>query len=192
MNELQEYKDLYHDELNIAENLNSKITNSITLLTIIGTANVLLLSNLFPIENTIWSIIYLVVCIANIIIFVFTIYHFLKAYTGRVYNYFSIRKIQNSCNQYKENILFKIKTTNYDINNIDQSSITDVINKKMEYWIINEYLNCATFNRTVNAEKSQKLYKLTHSIIINIIIVFISFVLYIVKINLGGLFNYVE
>lgn len=158
MNKLQEYKDLYHDELNIAENLNSKITNSITLLTIIGTANVLLLSNLFPLENTKWSIIYLFICIANIIVFIFTIHHFVKAYMGRVYNYFSLRNIQNSCKQYKENILLQIETKGYDIDNIDKSSITDVINKQMECWIINEYLHCATFNRTVNSEKSQKLY----------------------------------
>lgn len=79
MNELQEYKDLYHDELHIAENLNSKITNSITLLTIIGTANVLLLKDLFPIENTIWSIAYIIICIINIVAFARTIIPFCES-----------------------------------------------------------------------------------------------------------------
>lgn len=67
-----------------------------------------------------------------------------------------------------------------------------IIDKKMEYWTTKEYLSCAILNRLANAAKSQELYKLTRTIIINIIIVFINFMLYIVKINLGGLFNYVE
>ena len=189
MNELQEYKDLYHDELNIAENLNSKITNSITLLTIIGTANVLLLKSLFPIENTIWSIAYIFICIINIIAFARTVYRFVKAYTGRVYNYFHVKEIQKKCEQYQENILSELKSQNCKI---DETDIRDIIDKKMEYWTTNEYLSCAILNRLANASKSQELYKLTRTIIINIIIVFISFILYIVKINLGGLFNYVE
>lgn len=190
MNELQEYKDLYHDELNIAENLNSKITNSITLLTIIGTANVLLLKSLFPIENTIYSIIYLLICIVNIIMFLKTVYRFVKAHTGRVYNYFYLKDIQNKGIQYKKIIIEELKSKNI---NADSESIADAVNKKIEYWIIKEYAGCAKFNRKVNAEKSQELYKLTRSIIYNIILVFVSFIFYIIKINLvGGLFNYVE
>ena len=186
MNELQEYKDLYHDELQMTEYLNSKITNSITFLTIIGTANVLLLKNLFPIEASFWSIFYLIICLTNIIIFLFTVYRFVKAYTGHTYLYFYITDIMSKCEQFKKNILKQIKSQDFDV---AEEKIIPIVNKKRENWIIKEYLRCAEFNRASNNKKSQELYKLSHTIILNIIIVFMSFIIYIIKINLGGIFK---
>lgn len=186
MNELQEYKDLYHDELQMTEYLNSKITNSITFLTIIGTANVLLLTNLFPIEAALWSIAYLIICFLNIIAFIITVYRFVKAYTGHTYLYFYITDIKSKCEQFKENILKQVKSQGYDIT---KEEIICIVNKKRENWITKEYLRCAEFNRVSNNKKSQELYKLTHTIIFNFIIVFMSFIVYIIKINSGEIFK---
>lgn len=154
MNELQEYKDLYHDELHMAEYLNSKITNSITFLTIIGTANILLLTNLFPIELTLCSIIYLFFCCVNVIMFIITVYCFVKAYTGHSYFYFYITDVISKCEQFKKNISKQVKSQNYDI---AEEEIIFVVNKKREKWIIEEYLRCAQSNRDSN-KKSHKNY----------------------------------
>lgn len=191
---LQEYKDLYNNELSIAENLNSKISNSITLLTIIGTANVLLLNCFFPIkiittDKFSCSIFYCFVCVINIVTFINTLYRFVKAYTGRVYNYFYLTEIINKCAQYRNNIVIQLQSQNIPINN---DEIDRLINSKMNKWIINEYECCAKINRSVNSQKSQELYKLTQAVVMNMIIVFVSFFLYIVKINIDGGLLYVE
>lgn len=170
----------------MTEYLNSKINNSITFLTIIGTANILLLTNLFPIEATLWSIVYVIFCFVNIIMFIVTIYRFIKAYTGHNYLYFYITDVKIKCEQFKDNILKQVKSQGYDI---AEEEIISVVNKKRENWIIKEYLLCAECNRASNNKKSQELYKLSHVIIVNIIIVFISFIIYIIKTNLGGIFK---
>lgn len=188
MNELQEYKDLYHDELHMAEYLNSKINSSITFLSLIVTANAMLLNSLFPIQATFISIFYLILCITNIVVAAITIYIFVKAYTGHTYFYFNIESIISNCIQYEQNIIKQLQSQSA---NIPQKEIFALVNKKKEQWIIEQYLLCSKCNRKTNERKTCRLYNFTVSVIINVIIVFISFIFYVIKNNLiiGGIPN---
>lgn len=92
------YKDLYEKEMEFSERLNGKITNAITLLTVIGSGHVLLIAEIFPFTSRLnfYSIATLLLCFASGCLFVWTINRFVSAYTGFEYDYFPIEDMDKT------------------------------------------------------------------------------------------------
>lgn len=82
MNLLEEYKDLYYKEVEFNDRLNNKITTCITFLTVLGSALILLWTQ-FKNYNFCWyTILYLIFCIVDTMIFFICIKMFIKSYSG--------------------------------------------------------------------------------------------------------------
>lgn len=180
MDKLQEYKDLYHDGLDFANNLNAKIPNTITFLTIIGTAIVLLLKEIFPLKFDTFTVIYYTVCFIDILSFIFSICKFIQTYTGYSYSYFDIEQIESYCATMTAHLLSATQNNP----NIDDDIINTHIDKLREEKMIKLYYDCAVQNKTTNAQKALKQYQLIHTIITSVIVTFIAFIFYIIKINI--------
>lgn len=88
---LEEYKELYYKEIEHSERLNNKISTCITFLTILGSAQVLLWSQLKKFPFNISTIVYLLFCVASLVLFGICLYNFVHTFSGYKYNYFPIK-----------------------------------------------------------------------------------------------------
>lgn len=140
----------------------------------------MLLKEIFPLSFDSFSIIYYTICVENIIIFSYTIYYFIKAFTGHAYSYFCLTNINKQCVQFKKDIIIQNP-------NIDENSIEPYLKEIRVKMIIEMYYNCSVQNRETNTQKSNCLLKFTSTIILNMVFVFGSFMVYLLKINIGGL-----
>lgn len=159
---LQEYKELYYKEIEHSERLNNKSGMWITLLTILGSAQVLLWTQFKTFENHIYSKLYLVLCIISLFLFVFSALKFYFTYSGYKYNYFPIEDMANTT----------IETYNIAGNNKKDIRLANIHVYNM---YCERFLNDAIANRDINIIKNNKHKKLTRIICISFIITGIVF-----------------
>lgn len=177
MDYLQENKELYNHEITYSIQLNSKITHSLTIMTILGTGEILIIKGIFPILCTWWWVLYFTSALISLIIFCCCVFLFYKAFNAYPYSYVNISEINRICSDKRKELKQK---------NIPSDTTEQFINKIFTKMLTEMYFNCALQNRQSNLKKSQNQQNLMKAYVINIICVFISFVLNIIITNVRG------
>lgn len=160
MNLLEEYKDLYYKEVEFNDRLNNKITTCITFLTVLGSALILLWTQ-FKNYNFCWyTIIYLIFCVVNTIMFVICIKMFIKSYSGYKRPNFPIKEIATQ----NMNVL----------NSVSQKQRNEIL-EVLENVMAQRFINDAISNRELNKIKSNQHNKMIKMITYTFIVTFITF-----------------
>lgn len=162
MDLLQEYKELYHKEIEHSERLNERISKCITYLTILGSAQILLWTQLKNFEIVIYTLIYFIGCLSSLILFGVSVYKFYRAYSGYKYNYFPI----------KEMAIATIQT--YEIAGHNKKDIKKANNHVYNMYC-ERYLNDAISNRQNNEIKNKRHKKLINFLCISFILTALVF-----------------
>ena len=149
MDLLQEYKELYYKEIEHSERLNNKSNVSITFLTVLGSAQIFLWTQFKTFECSVFSIIYLLLCIVSLILFIISAFKFYFTYSGYEYNYFPIDDMVNA----------SLET--YKIAGDDKADI-DLAEKHIYNMYCERFLNDAIVNRNTNILKNNKHKKLLY------------------------------
>lgn len=159
MDLLQEYKELYNHELSFCDRLNSKISNALAIITVIGTGEAIVWKDCLG-DN--FNIIFFVLCIISLQCFLYTMYKFYRAYSNYTYGYYPIA----------ETDIFVKKT--YEIGK--QKNISEqVIEKHIEKCFQENYIKAASINREQNLKKSKSHRSLNKWMIISIVTIFICY-----------------
>lgn len=138
---LEYYKNLYEKEIEFADCLNNKTSNSLTILTIIGSGHALLISDIYllvPPLTDIWLVVTLL-CLASGLLFVRAMYCFWKAYRGFDYEYYPIKGMEES---------------------VDTAALNHALQEDLKESMTGLYKSGAIANRDTNRDKSEKQYKL--------------------------------
>lgn len=159
MNLLQEYKELYNHEINFSDRLNSKISNALVIITIIGTGETIVWKDCL--ENK-FNIIFFILCLISLQCFIFTIYKFYKAYSNYSYGYYPIKETEEFVN-----LTFKIGK--------QKQKTDDIIEKHIQNKLRDNYIKAASINREQNLKKSNAHRMLSKWMIISIITIFICY-----------------
>lgn len=155
------YKDLYEKEIELADRLNNKTANSLTILTILGSGHVLLFSDIYSLVSPftdIWIIVTLL-CLASGLLFIKAMCCFWKAYRGFGYTYYPIKDMVESVNAV---------TLNRALEEDLKKSMTDL------------YKSGATTNRDINRDKIEKQYELGGAMAWSFVALLALFVLWFV------------
>lgn len=160
MNLLEEYKDLYYKEVEFNDRLNSKITTCITFLTILGSALILLWTQIKNYELFWYTGVYLVFCIVDTVMFVICIRMFVKSYSGYKRPNFPIKEIA---------------IQNMRVLNSVPQEQQDNIMVFLENVMAQRFINDAIKNRELNNIKSNRHNKMIKMITATFIVTFISF-----------------
>lgn len=165
------YKDLYEKEIEFSEQLNGKIGNSITLLTVIGSGHILLLSNIFPLKlpSSISSIIFLILWGISAMLFVWAVFRFILAYSKYTYARFPIESMGRAIDQ----------TINYYQKRWRRDEADTYINKMLA----ERYRNDAIANRRENVRKNRNHRLLSIAIILAFLSLAVSFVFWIMALK---------
>lgn len=158
------YKELYEKEVELSDRLNTKTSNTITLLTILGSGYVLLIAEIFPIVTPMnaFSVIVLFLCAANLVAFVTTLWKFWRAYTGFKYDCFPIDGMEPTITKAIEH-------------GMDEESRL-VIRRRL----IALYREGAINNRKLNLGKSERQRSLNKTIAISMLLVVVTFLMWFV------------
>lgn len=167
MDLLQEYKELYNHEISFSDRLNSKIANSLAIITIIGTAETIVWKDCLC-DN--YNIIFFHLCSVSLICFLITLFRFYKAYAGYTYGYYPITETAEFVTE-----TFRIGKEKNKSNEIIEKHIS----KKMR----DNYIKAASINRIQNLRKSKAHRILNMWMIISIISVFICYACDIILIS---------
>ena len=171
MNLLEEYKELYYKELEHSDRLNSKISVSLTLLTIIGGGIIFLFQECVTHFSTSWhSIILSVLSLISIFKFIQCIYRFFKAYSGYIYSYFPVKGAKN-------NIDILLERT-AEIENGDK-----IADHHIEAMMKRRFIEGALHNNGMNALKHKRHRELGDCIIFTFIIVVVTYLFCVVSTN---------
>lgn len=162
MDLLQEYKELYYKEIEHSERLNNKSNMCITFLTVLGSAQIFLWTQFKTFEFSLFSIIYLCLCIFSLILFVISAFKFYYTYSGYEYNYFPIDDMVKA----------SIKT--YEIAGDNQNDI-NLAEKHVYNMYCERFLNDAIVNRETNIIKNNKHKNMTKTLCISLILTAIVF-----------------
>ncbi len=160
MNLFDEYKELYYHEMKFSDRLNQKISNSITMLTIVGAGEILVWNDCL--NKTPFNIILFILCLLSLQCFLIALYKFYRAYSKYTYGYYPIKETKD----YVDQSLSKMKSNpNY------KNSIR--INIENQFAL--NYMKCAIINREQNLLKSNAHRKLNRWIVLSIISVFLCY-----------------
>ncbi|MCM1416375.1 MAG: hypothetical protein NC430_10685 [bacterium] len=165
MDLLQEYKELYYKEIEFGDRLNNKITTCITFLTILGSALILLWTQIKNYELFWYTGVYLVFCIIVTIMFFICIGMFFKTYSGYKTQLFPIKS-------------YAIQNTNV-LNTVDPEQ-KDKAKELLKQKMAERYINDAIHNRELNTIKNNRHRNLIKMIMATFIIMFITFSINIV------------
>lgn len=160
MNLLEEYKELYYKEVEFNDRLNNKITTCITFLTVLGSALILLWTQVKDYGLYWYTILYFIFCTVNTIMFFVCIFMFFKTYSGYDRPTFPIKNIA---------------TQNTRVLNSVAPEQRDKANKLLEQKMAERFVNDAINNRELNITKSEKHYRLIRMIMATFIVTFITF-----------------
>lgn len=160
MNLLEEYKDLYYKEIEFNDRLNNKITTCITFFTVLGSALIFLWSKLKDYEIDWYTILYLLFCIIDTIMFLTCIFMFFRTYSGYDRPTFPIRDIA---------------VQNTKVLNRVTSSQKEEANQLLEQIMAERFIIDAIENRKLNKIKNRKHYILIRMIMATFIVVFLTF-----------------
>ena len=160
MNLLEEYKDLYYKEIEFNDRLNNKISNCITFLTIIGSALILLWSQIKNYKILWYTGVYLVFCIISTIMFIICVFKFFKTYSGYKTQYFPIEEVA-------------VQNTQV-LNSVPNNQINDAYSI-LELKMSERFINDAIHNRNLNITKSNRHRTLICMLMATFIMILISF-----------------
>lgn len=160
MNLLEEYKDLYYKEIEFNDRLNNRISNCITFLTIIGSALILLWSQIKNYEILWYTGVYLVFCIITTLMFFICILKFFRTYSGYKTHYFPVEEVA---------------LQNMRVLNSTPDNQKDNANEILELKMAERFINDAIHNRKLNIEKNNRHRNLICMLMATFIMVFISF-----------------
>lgn len=162
---LQEYKELYYKEIEHSERLNSKINVCITFLTILGSAQILLWTQLKNFSMCIYTYIYFALCIISLVVFVISLFKFYKAYSKYNYCYFPIKKIA----------LVTKETYEIAQNSSNPKKDRKIADHHVYDMYCERYLNDAIVNRNINIIKNDRHKKAVTYVCICFILTIITF-----------------
>lgn len=160
MDLLQEYKELYYKEIEFSDRLNNKITTCITFLTILGSALILLWTQIKNFELFWYTGVYLVFCIIVTIMFFISIWMFFRTYSGYKTQLFPIKS-------------YAIQNTNV-LNTVAPDQKENAY-KLLELRMAERFINDAIHNRELNTVKNNRHRNLIKMIMATFIITFITF-----------------
>lgn len=159
MDLLQEYKELYNHEMSFCDRLNSKISNALAIITIIGTGEAIVWKDCL---GDGFNIVLFILCIFSLQCFIYTMYRFYKAYSNYTYGYYPIKETEDFVNA-----TYKIgKERNKD---------TKIIEEHIQKVLQDNYIKAASINREQNIKKSKAHRLLNKWMIISIVTVFICY-----------------
>ncbi len=160
MDLLQEYKELYYKEIEFSDRLNNKITTCITLLTILGSALILLWTQIKNYELFWYTGVYLVFCVIVTIMFFICIVMFFRTYSGYKTQVFPIKS-------------YAIQNTN--VLNAVSPDQKENANKLLELKMAERFINDAIHNRELNTIKNNRHRNLIKMIMATFVLTFITF-----------------
>lgn len=160
MDLLQEYKELYYKEIEFSDRLNGKITTCITFLTVLGSAQILIWTQLKNFEVAWYTMVYIGFCSLSTILFFITVFFFFRTYSGYKTQIFPIKEIalQNM------EVLNKVRPEQVD-------DAYKVLSQKMA----ERFINDAIHNRKVNKQKNERHRRLIKIIMSTFLITFFTF-----------------
>lgn len=160
------YKDIYLFEIARKENLNSKISTYIGLLTVIGGIVVFELENLYQNLN-VNPIIQFELIVMIMIILGINIYNLYKANHGKEYKY-----LDNSIEVRKAFVeLERYYQQYYEYFKNEEETIDCLIERKKKEKLIEIYIECSEENAKVNDIRNEETMKFINFFIISLIIV---------------------
>lgn len=159
MDLFQEYKDLYNHEIEFSDRLNSKISNSLAILTIVGTGEMIIWKDCLSGK---FNIIFFILCFLSLQCFCMGLYKFYKAYTNYEYGYYPIEETKT----YVETTYAIIKKNNKP---------TEIGDNHITKGFQDNYIKCAIINRKQNLLKSSAHRVLNKWIIISVISIFVCY-----------------
>lgn len=159
MDLLQEYKELYNHEMSFCDRLNSKISNALAIITIIGTGEAIVWKDCL---GNGFNIVLFVLCIFSLQCFIYTMYRFYKAYSNYTYGYYPIKETEDFVN------------TTYKIGK-EKNKDAEIIEEHIQKTLRDNYIKAASINREQNLKKSKAHRILNKWMIISIITVFICY-----------------
>ena len=159
MDLLQEYKELYNHEMAFCDRLNSKISNALAIMTIIGTGEAIVWKDCLG-EG--FHILLFALCIISLQCFLYTMFKFYKAYSNYTYGYYPINE-----------------TATFVKSTYDFAKKKNKTNQEAEEHIYkclrDNYIKAASINRDQNLKKSNAHRTLNKWMIISIVTVFICY-----------------
>lgn len=165
MNLLEEYKELYYKEIEYSESLNNKIGTTITFLTILGSAQILLWTKIKEFQLYWYTGVYLILCCISTILFLICIGIFIKTYSGHKTQKFPIRDVAI----HNSNVL----------NNVSEDQ-EELAKKNIEICMAARFINDAIHNRKVNIIKNDRHRMLIKLLLIAFVTTFITFAINVV------------
>lgn len=160
MNLLQEYKELYYKEIEFSDRLNSKISICITFLTILGSAQIVLWTQLKNFNSSISTNVYIVFCSVTTILFIICIWKFFKTYSGYHIQMFPIDSYAKQNSRVLSSVVQEQKGLAHEV---------------LEIKMAERFINDAIQNRKINFIKNTNHRHLINTIMITFIFTFISF-----------------
>lgn len=160
------YKDLYLFEIARKENLNSKISTYIGLLTVLGGIVVFELENLYQNLN-VNPIIQFELIVLIIIILGINIYNLYRANHDKKYRYLDnskeVKKAFAELEEYYKQY--------YEYFKIEKETIDSLIERKKEEKLLEMYVQCSEENARVNDIRNEETMRFINFFIISLIIV---------------------
>lgn len=176
MDKFEFYQKQYFFELERRQELNSSLSISIGVVSLLIGAIFYLISN-FIYHYFILSYFFIVFIVCSIVSILFVIFFLISAYWNYTYRYISdteiIREYENKLINYYESI--------------KKEDITNLVNKEINDMLIRKYSASATYNAKNNAKKSVNIHRSNTAIVILVICMFFACLLFFVNIQLSKL-----
>lgn len=168
-------KELYHDEIDYKSKIDSRFVGNISFLTILGSATVVSIQKAFPLHVDFLHICYYIICVISIISLINSILKFKAAYYNYTYSYIYLSEINKAVESYKKNL---------QSCGCSEELIVEWSDVYLSKMVTDQYFSSAMQNRQTNLKKSANQKRFIDSLIINFIIIAISFLCQIIIENL--------
>lgn len=175
MDDLEINKDLYYSELEHSNKISDRNFNLLTVLSIIGAGESILLQDIFPIQLNLWCCLYMIICLISAIIFVIAIIRFMNCFRKHPYSYIDTDAINKDCSR---------KQTELKNRNVSSEQISKDITSLYIRLLSEGFLNCALQNRITNVAKNSENSNLTRSVMHSFIALIVNYVFYLIYHNL--------
>lgn len=170
IDKLQEYKELYYKETEYSETMNCKIGTSISIITLIGSAQIYIWTKIISLDLifSLIPIIFFTLSLLSLISFFQLLYRFYKTYYGYEYNLFPVKDFINFTNE---------------TYNLSEHYTIDELNSHVYNNMCKLFIENAILNREQNKRKNINHKKLTTNILKSVVLVMISYTIWFLIIN---------
>lgn len=171
-------KEMYYFEIDRKDKLNSKLTIPLSVTVLLFGIISYFLKNIFYISTDYTSVIFLFLFFIILVYAIRTVYFLIKSFFRYTYNYLPTASVID--NDIK-NVIKYYKSDYFET--YDNDKIIVMINTRVEEIIIENYIECIDQNILSNDLKNEYISKSVNSIIIMMIVIFITSVPYFVKVS---------